>query len=646
MRILNYVKYKLSFWGMAILLPIGFLFGSCKDEVDESDLYTFVGETVTDYLAARDTMFSSFLQILKISGVNGLTSAYGNYTVFAPTNQAVEAYLDSLYNKVLEPEHGGLKSPYVEDLTPSMAKEIAYTHLLNQMLLTSDMADGSLPIPNMNERYLFISYDSVSNQMTVNTSSQVLVMNEEVENGVIHVLNRVVSPSNSLISDLLLNNENFKIFSSALFKTGLNESLMKVIDEDYVQGEGAVWEGMHLKEPEQRKFAYTILAEEDVVLNKYDIYSIEDLYKEAAKVYGTEDADDYTSPNNALYKYIAYHLLNQRLDLSVKYFNDNQGKTVYPRTTGRVEVYEYYETMLTNRLVKFTTQGNVTGGMRVNRPSVGAEAKPGILIKTQSETNYDMDAINGAFYCLTEMLFYAPDIFEKERLRFDMVSFMPEMTNSGIRFNGYMESGNKDNINIPAGFVSVLKASEKSVVSYLRPNYSWHNYMGDEFNIVGQYDVTFTLPPIPKQGTYEIRMGYKGEDKRGVAQIYVDGIPVGIPTDLRISTTTYLIGYELDSSTDDSGFENDKMMRNRGYMKGPSTIGKCSTSDGNGTWTPLRDYSTALRKIVYTGELTEGVHTLRAKSVLEDENAQFMIDYIEIVPKSIWGDLDNPEDRL
>ena len=78
----------------------------CSEDIDESNRYTFTGETVVDYLENRSDIYSSFIYILdkatvgKGGNVRHLLSTYGTYTCFAPTNEAIERFLieqDSIY---------------------------------------------------------------------------------------------------------------------------------------------------------------------------------------------------------------------------------------------------------------------------------------------------------------------------------------------------------------------------------------------------------------------------------------------------------------------------------------------------------------------------------------------------------------------
>ena len=94
------MKFNLSkhigklFIVMASVVMMGL--NSCKEDIDDSNLYTFTGETIEDYIANRPDQFSNFNYILKRIGYDQILSAYGTYTCFAPTNDAVTAYVDGM----------------------------------------------------------------------------------------------------------------------------------------------------------------------------------------------------------------------------------------------------------------------------------------------------------------------------------------------------------------------------------------------------------------------------------------------------------------------------------------------------------------------------------------------------------------------
>ena len=146
----------------------------------------------------------------------------------------------------------------------------------------------------------------------------------------------------------------------------------------------------------------------------------------------------------------------------------------------------------------------------------------------------------------------------------------PELTNNDYR-GGTTES--PKTILIPPGYIDRLEISEDAQFMYLSSNDAYLDYQGDEMWIKKSYDITVTTPPIP-EGTYEVRLGYQPTGARGVIQFYLNGMPIGIPLDMRMDADHAKIGYEVpgSNSEDPYGYENDKMMRNRGFMKGPASF--------------------------------------------------------------------------
>jgi hypothetical protein len=81
-----------------IFSVLGLLMTGCVEDPDDSNLYTFTGETIEGFLGNRQEQFSSFTRILKQADLDQLLSSYGQYTCFAPTNEAIDKYIDSLWN--------------------------------------------------------------------------------------------------------------------------------------------------------------------------------------------------------------------------------------------------------------------------------------------------------------------------------------------------------------------------------------------------------------------------------------------------------------------------------------------------------------------------------------------------------------------
>lgn len=118
-----------------------------------------------------------------------------------------------------------------------------------------------------------------------------------------------------------------------------------------------------------------------------------------------------------------------------------------------------------------------------------------------------------------------------------------------------------------------------------------------------------------------------------MSQLYFDGVPAGVPLNLNTDATVSAIGYVKPGTDSDDplGFQNDKMMRNRGYMKGPACfkVPKTGWTDGeNARMSPK-----LLRRIMGTYTFkTAGNHVLMVKGL---SGGEFMMDYLDFVPTSV-----------
>lgn len=699
MNVKNIIKYC----GVSLLcttVGLGTL-NSCTEKIDDSNLYTFTGEMMTDHFANNPEKFSSFLELLgkvhsskkSSSTIRDILSARGHYTCFAPTNTAISTYLDSLCTA------GVLSSPDIADITDSVAQAIVFNSIIENgdkfepYASTDFVSDEPLNQPNMNDRYIKIVYGTeVSNivgndtakitVIYVNGQSKIVDLDIEVENGYIHAIDHVISPSSSSIAELVKTTKDTQFFGELLTLTGWDEKMTMYKDESWednplagtdFSGKSGKWGGIY---PEKRKIGYTIFVEPDEVYKNKGITDISSL-KEWVKNNAHYDNDDcntslnivttwdstYTDSCNWLNQFVAYHCLPEAMlpNQLVLYANDYSryaGEEVNSNNNA-VPVWEYWETLGVQRRSIKITGCKIDGTLekRINRESVmynsrngsyrenaAAVTIPGIKI----EDNYK-DGTNGNFYYIDDILVWNEDVPKKvlnERLRYDITSLFPELLTNNIKYNKknswYLTEDYLDN---------VMEITNETEFEYL-PNTNntssaseWVDYKTDEFNIRGVFDFTMKLPPVPYTGTYEIRYGIWANDKRGMAQIYLGknwhNLPaVGIPIDLRDtsvepSTTGWVSD---DNQSEESINEITKTMRNLGYMKGPKYI-KYNGGEA-------RNLQRNLRKIIFTGQLEAGqTYYVRFKTVLEDDQKEFFYDYIELVPKSVYAGEDNSADE-
>ena len=628
MKLIQKIKARFSMkWQfMSILMVASIaLFNACNsDAIDDESYYTFVGDRLGEYLSEHEN-FSEFYKMVDTTEVVSLLNSYGAYTCFAPNNEAVFAYYDSL----------GLNS--INDLTLEEIQKIVYDHIINGVeITTADFVEGRLPELSMSKRYISTTFSSFAEDnpvIKVNHTSPILMANIDVHNGVIHEIGEVLRPTELTVVEALEQEPEFSLFYEALLATGLNEELNLIEDLTYNKDDYEHdLDGQYRLEtlmlvPEYRKYGYTVLAESDSTYARHGIETLDQLKDYAASVYDVlypSDAgiDDITNRHNSLNRFIAYHLINKQLGYS-KFIIDYDENTYQSNLT--FNMYEYIETMCPNTLMQVSTLR--TAG-RTNLFNYIPETSSYV---TLVDGNYDNDAVNGVYHEITDILTYNYDVasmISSKRIRIDAASMFPELTNNNWRGRA-VES--KLRYLIPPGYIERLQIGEGTDLHYLSNDSRLGDYQGDEFaSVTGLYSFNLTTVPIPK-GTYEVRMGYQPNANRGAAQLYWDGVPCGIPLDLSLEANNPAVGYIMPGTdpTDPYGYENDKMMRNRGYMKGP-------TSFRMGSWYPAesaRLSNNYLRRIlgIFTFD-EDATHEFR---VVAARSGQFVLDFLEFVPTEV-----------
>ena len=673
--------------GIISTLPLA---TSCKEDIDESNLYTFTGETIEDYLVNRSDRFSSFNYILGRIGYDKILSAYGTYTCFAPNNEAVQEYIDSLYDDPVNIDlpHNGMTARGLEGLTDSLCEDIALFHLLNTEVMGVNMGNG-MTIKTMLGRDINTSINPETGAVTISRASAITSMDNELENGVLHEIDCVIRRSNMLIAGEMENHpDKFTLFSQALKLTGLADSLTNVSHTNFSEVDNN--RGFYV--PEKCEMGYTIFAESDEVLASKGINSIEDLIAYANEAYSASamqgtgwydyarthnievsTGSDYKNPWNAFSMFMRYHILKFKLPYDKLVNSHNQ--------VSKVTLVEYYETMLPYTLLKITRNSN---RLYINRwiannsltdmvGEQGSAAMHTVLfdgIKLDGQ-NAQVAAVNGYIHPIGDMLVYNENVPHgalNERLRFDDTAFLGEMMSNSFRrisdsevnaMNGG-KTGTDGNlsgsyIRMPPGFFENLAIynGDDTRLYYLSGQSSgWSNYQGDEFNCKGRFDFAFRLPPVP-EGTYELRIGYTANGNRGMLQFYLGSSSeltsmkaLDIPLDMRIVpvnnsdlTPDVNTGWCDWARCDDKGVETDANMRNLGYMRGPLyyTVG---VNSGNYARSNRED----LRRILAKQAFKQDEYWLRFKTVLEGDAWQFHLDYIEFCPENVYNNTRYVED--
>lgn len=677
-------RLKYIFVGVVCALT-GMATVSCSDEPDDENFYTFTGEMMSDYFRNRPE-YSDFAYIVDQAGMTDLLSAYGHYTCFLPSNKVVENYLNKK----------GLNS--VKDLTREQCDTIARTHLVNNMYATIDMNDGTLNTANMNKRYIQITHTVDKNDNSVvqlNRMSNIIfeLKDDSVENGIIHQIDVLLENSNSSISDVLKANDRIRIFYEGLVATGLRDTLIKTKDESYdgtkygtYSYTSDFWREIAVA-PEEKKYGFTVFVEpDDLYEKKFKEYGISTsngmvraLYDLACKIYDPVFAGDadykaaygfdkITDRNNPLNMFMAYHILTRDVIGWNKLTPIEVHSGIVDGAIGikidKMNPCDWYETLMPRTMMKLEQatvreyMGNSERGQRyINRRVDDKFSIDGSKIQPTVEADYLQDAPNGRYFYIDDIIAFSKDTQEKvlnDRIRMDFSTIFPEVMTMNMRLNGDPtkddESSKADqtfkngkNYWFPKGYLDNVTMEGNGVLVYRRPHWNFWSYEGDEFNLFGDYDFTFRLPPVPYEGEYQIRLGFCALDTRGVAQIYFDGKPQGIPVDMRkrLSDET-ILGDQFGTKkwadmTDEEKAEDQKMLKNLGYYRGAYGGYHSSGSTINEFVDNPRTYRLVLCTVHINPKKDHYIRVRCTSSSKLGNNNEFMMDYLEIVPKSVYG---------
>lgn len=271
------MKFKKALgWLLIAALPFGF-FQACNDPLLEER--TNFQELIGEYLENNYEDYSSWISILYRAESMSFLKAYGGYTLLAPDNEAVDAYLSDL----------GVGS--VEDIEIGALKDLVKYHVIKDTISTIEFVDGRMQTQNMFGHYITTGtyYEDNQTVLKFNKYAKLIEKDIRLSNGIIHRIASVIRPEMNPAAQELEEAGRFTIFVKALKETGWYDTLQ-------------VSSGPH-----------TVFAIPDEVYKNEGFDSFEDLLQDVAP--GTENLTDTLNDMN---KYIGYHIL----DHSIRYIND------------------------------------------------------------------------------------------------------------------------------------------------------------------------------------------------------------------------------------------------------------------------------------------------------------------------------------
>ena len=694
---------KVALLAVTALLATGSLV-SCSDEPDSEYFYTFTGEMMSDYLNNRE-QYSEFKTIVERANLMDLLASYGQYTCFLPSNEAIGKFL----------QERGLSD--VSQLSDADCDTIARTHIVANMYTTMEMNTDRLPTANLLGRYLATSVDSVTAEIVLEGLVHVNyeLKDDSVENGIVQPVDMVIEKSNSFVADILRENKRISIFYEGLVATGVREDILLVEDaeyrDEYTNGKypkyyykSHTWNEVGWA-PATKKYGFTAFVEPDSVYKaKFEEYGISTaegnlkaLYDLACQIYDRVYPNDVSAEGhkfenlkdsvNPLKRFIQYHIMTRYVpgtsDLTALVCKET--KEAFGFDTKLCNPIDWYKTLLPHTMLKIEQltmnkdeNGNDCRGedvAYVNRHFINRRyAAPeytfrGALVDNTVEKDINHDALNGHYFYVDDLVVFSYDVQNKvqnQRIRMDFSTVFPEVMTNDMRLKGNYtvddnastpddanEPKNGKNYYFPLGYLDGVTFNESCYLVMRRPHCNFWSWQGDEWNLFGDYDFTFRIPPVPYSGEWQLRLGFCAIETRGVMQAYYGDDPKnmqpqGIPLDMmKFLNSEFYMGdrYVIDESlgdykkkTDEEKAEEQKLLKNLGAYRAGRSMYHFSAGGGKSYF--LGNERTYRRILCQTYIDANKDHYVRfrvASDGKQGNNNEFMLDFFEMVPKSVYG---------
>ncbi len=470
---------KKSFLYISFLAGCFFiLFGTIRCTKEHFTQLTTTDVNIVDYMRRYPSQFSEFVKILDRTNISPFLNAYGTYTCFAPTNDAIKLYLAKI----------GKSS--TDDIDTATLKGIIRLHLIQDTISTLDFTDGKLFQPTMYGQYLITSVNE-QGVTVVNRQADITQPNVLTGNGYIHVIDHVLQPATLTLAQTVEQNSKYSIFTQALKATGLYDTLNIT------------------NNPDTTRRWYTVLAESDSVLKLagYPNY--------AALVTRFNNTGNPRNPNDSLYLWVAYHALT-----NIKYLADIVSAPSHPTLAPLTVVTQTLngETILLNQA---TFNGVFEAGVPIDR------------------SNSDVSCTNGALHTLLGDIYLK--IRTPVRVDFD-VAAQPEIVKltSIYRRAGKTQTFALGSL-ADVTWQYVNSTPQYTAEPATTANYYWWNDHFD-FNMrFGNSSanawIEFKTPLLVK-GTYKIWIDLRASSTGKFVQVSFDGVPTSRLVDFVTPTST------------------------------------------------------------------------------------------------------------
>jgi len=269
-------KFTLNFAGATAILVLCVLLILVACRKQQYATTTTTDVNITGYLEQLPDQFSLMTQMINKADASGFLGAYGNYTLFTPTNDAITEWLKTT------------AKADIAALSKEEARNFVNYHLILDTLNTKNFTDGKLQSLTQFGQYITTGVVTSNGVATyvLNKNAKIIKANIRVGNGVLQVIDHALQPKTKTLAQMISENPRYSFFKQALEETGFYDSL----NVDPATATNAL-----------RRFQ-TVITESDSSLKAAGFSSYEAL---KAKLSTRRDPKNHA---DSLWLYVAYHI--------------------------------------------------------------------------------------------------------------------------------------------------------------------------------------------------------------------------------------------------------------------------------------------------------------------------------------------------
>jgi uncharacterized surface protein with fasciclin (FAS1) repeats len=458
-------QHRLMRLTLVVFLTLAFL-NCTSDKYKETTDDTV---NITDYVKQNQD-YSMFMEVLDITNYASFMNTYGTYTLFLPTNEAMQQYLTDV----------GASS--IKDVPLTDLQDLVKVHILAQTVPTTSFTDGKIASPSLYGQFLITGATNVNgvSSITVNRIAKITQSNIVVGNGVIHVIDKVLRVYNKTLAKTIEDDASLTLFTAALKATGWYDKLDQPVQ---IGSTGDIDKYL------------TVLTQTDEVFKEAGFNNLDDLKARYSHL------NDPMNPLDSLNLFVSYRILPR-----LQYLAD-LAVTPALETKAPLEIISAKLSRDTLLLNEETFNGVLEKGIVVNRSKSDNTASNGVLHFVDKNFFIKKRVPSPVYFDFTD---------QPEFRQLTSIYRMPLFARQNLEKNQFSDITWDGTSNI---------AYYKDPARGGAVGYAWHGDVLEinRFRDGSVQNIAFKTPVIIK-GKYKVWISYRTQGtKTGLVKVFFDG---------------------------------------------------------------------------------------------------------------------------